>query len=109
MSDWAFYVNNLTLTAVADGANFTDSGYAALQGAGSAVLTKVKRWSISGLAAVTSAMQMAIAYDSTVGATLTALSSPNSNGPVNAKSQALSASPAGFIASTTKPQRSNSI
>jgi hypothetical protein len=108
MTDRAFHVENLSFTAVADAAAFTDSGYFALQGvAGQA--TRIKEVYLGGLASSSTLMRLFLAYDSTVGATLTALTSPNSNGPENGASSGLSSGPTGFIASTTKPQRSNSI
>lgn len=108
MADRVFGVDNLSFTAVADATNFTDNGYMALQGV-AAQVSRIKEVYVAGLAASSTLMRLFLAYDSTVGATLTALASPNSNGAENAASSALSSGPSGFIASTTKPQRTSSI
>lgn len=107
MAKWAFEVGTWTPTAVADAANFTDSGYCAVQGGSSTQLVKIIEVYMGGQATSSSPSIMTLARDSTVGATLTALASPNTIGPLHASTAALAAPVAGFIASTTKPQRSN--
>ena len=109
MTKWSFSVSALTPVAVADNTNFTDSGYMALQGGSSTQINNIWEVSVGGQATSSAPTFLMLAYDSTVGATLTALSTPNSNGSLNPATAALSAIPTGFIASTTKPKRSNSV
>lgn len=109
MTKMVFDVVSWTPVAVADNAVFTDGGYMALQGASSTQLTKIEGVFVGGQATVASPTFLVLARDSTVGVTLTALSSPNSNGPIHASSAALAAVVVGFIATTTKPKRDNSV
>lgn len=108
MANWSFTVGTWTPVAVADATNFTDGGYMALQGGSSTQRVKIKEVYMGGQAAASAPCIMVLGRDSTVGATLTALASPNSAGPLDPNTAALAAPTAGFIASTTKPQRSNS-
>lgn len=109
MSKWSFAVTNLTPVAVADANAFTDSGYMALQGGSSTQMNDIQEVQIIGQAGSSSPTPLLLARDSTVGATLTALSTPNSNGALHPSVAALGAVPTGFIASTTKPQRASSV
>lgn len=109
MTKMVFNVPSWLPVAVADNAVFTDTGYMALQGASGTQLTKVEEIYVGGQATVASPTYLVFARDSTVGVTLTALASPNKNGPVHASSAALAAVVVGFIASTTKPKRDNSV
>lgn len=113
MSKFLFSSLNWTPVVVADAAAFTDGGYAALQSGTSDTNATIQVQEIfqQGLAAASTVNQMVWARDSTLGATLTALASPNSNGPMNPNARAFAANttPVGFIATTTKPQRSNSV
>lgn len=108
MTDRALQIESLSFTAVADAANFTDSGYVALQGANATQVNKIKEVWLGGQASASAVMRLLMALDSTVGATLTALATPDSNGPLVVAAAGLSAPAIGFKASTTKPQRSNS-
>ena len=109
MSSFAFSVPTWTPTAVADGANFTDAGYCAVQGGTATQLNSIRQVYIGGLATSSAPTIFLLARDSVVGATLTALSSPNSLGLKNASAAAPTTTPIGFVASTTKPQRSATV
>lgn len=108
MSIHVFTVATFTPVAVADAANFTDGGYMGLMGGSSTQLVKIKELFMGGQAAASAPAIMLLARDSTVQATPTALASPNSAGLRHPSAAALAAPPVAFIASTTKPQRSNS-
>lgn len=102
--DRSFQINNLTFVAVASAANFTDNGYMALQGGAANQISKIKEIFAGGEAAASAIMELQAAFDSTLGATLTALAGEDSNGPLVGVS-AISGGPTGFKASTVKPQR----
>lgn len=106
MARRSFSVESWTPTPVLDAANMTGSGFMALQG-GSATQT-IHIWDIfmGGAAPSTAPMLMTLARDSTVGATLTALTTAQSDGPLDPSTAALAAPPTSFVASTTLPQRS---
>lgn len=108
MASRTFAWEGWTATAVADANAFTDNGYMALQGGSSTQNTCVTEVYMGGLATVSSPTPMVLARDSTVGATLTALTTAQSDGPTNPATAALAAPVAPFTASTTKPQRSAS-
>ena len=105
MAKWSFQVATWTPVAVADTTNFTDAGYCALQGGSSTQRVNIQEIYMGGQATSAAACIMQFARDTTVGATLGALASPNSIGPLDASTAALAAPVAGFVASTTKPQR----
>lgn len=108
MANYAFTVGTFTPVAVADAANYTDGGYMGLMGGSTTQVVKVKELFMGGQATSSSPCIMLLARDSTVQATPTALASPNSAAPTNPFTAALAAPAVAFIASTTKPQRSNS-
>lgn len=109
MSKWAFTVGTFTPVAVADATNFTDAGYMAILGGSATQSIHINGVFMGGQATVSSPTIMLLGRDSTIGATTTALATPNSAGPLHSSTAALAAVPVCFIASTTKPQRSNSI
>lgn len=108
MAKWSFAVGTWTPTAVADAAAMTNAGYMALLGGSSTQLIKIQEIFMGGQATVSSPCIMLVGRDSTVGATPTALSTPNSNGALHPSSAALAAVPIGHVAASTPPQRSNS-
>jgi hypothetical protein len=108
MSKWSFQVATMTPAASADGANLA-GGWMALGGGSASQYIKVQEIQETGQAAATSANIMLWARDSLLGGTLTALATPNSNGPLDANTAVLAAPNTAFIAATTVPQRSNSI
>ena len=107
MSNYVFDVPTWTPVAVADAAAMTNAGFTALQGGTSTQRNKIKKVFIGGLATASAPVIMLLARDSTVGATLTALASPNSNAAQAAA--AIAPTAVGFVAATTPPQRSNSV
>ena len=109
MAKWTFGFGNWTPTAVADATNFTDSGYQALQGGSSTQRINLLEVYIGGLASSSTPCPMVVARDSTVGATLTALSGTANNAANDPATAALAAPQQPFVASTTKPQRSASL
>ena len=109
MSKWSLSFQALTLTAVADNTNYTDSGYIALVGGSTTQIINIWEVMLGGQATSSAPTFAVLALDSTIGVTLTALGTPNAAGPLNPASAALAAPPVGFIIATTKPKRSNSI
>lgn len=109
MAKWSFSVGTWTPVAVADATNFTDAGYMALMGGSTTQLINILEVYMGGQAGASSPSIMMLARDSTVQVTPTALATPNSNGALHPSTAALAAVPIGFVASTTKPQRSNSV
>lgn len=109
MARWTFKVSTFTPVAVADAANFTDGGYMALQGGSSTQRLDIHEIYMGGQAGASAPSIMLLSRDSTVGASLTALSTGNSNAAQDPATAALAAPQAAFVASTTKPQRSATL
>lgn len=109
MAKRSFSFQTWTPTAVADAANFTDSTYMALQGGSSTQLIDIVEVYMGGQASSSTPCIMTLARDSTVGATLTALSGAANDAALHPSTAALAAPPGSFVASTTKPQRSASL
>lgn len=106
MAKRSFALSSWTPVAVADTTNFTDNGYQALQGGSSTQVTYISEVYMGGLATASAPTYMTLSRDTTVGATLTALTTGQSDAPLNAATAALAAPVNPFTASTTKPQRS---
>lgn len=101
-----FAVASFTTEAVADTANQTDSKHMNLKGGSSTQETKILEVQAGGLEPSTSSPQkLLLARDTTVGATLTALTTGESDEPDHAATAALAAPVLSFTASTTKCQR----
>lgn len=109
MAKRSFKIATWTPVAVADGANFTDHGYQALQGGSGTQRTGVSEIFMGGQAGASAPCNMVVARDSTVGVTLTALTTGESDAALDPASAALAAPVLPFSASTTKPQRSASL
>lgn len=106
MATRTFAVAGFTTEAVADTANMTDSKYMALKGGSSSQVTKIQEVYVMGLESSTSAPQkLLLAFDSTVGATLTSLTTGESDTADVPATAALAAPVSSFVAATTKPQR----
>lgn len=104
-----FAVASFTTEAVADAANMTDSKHMNLKGGSSTQVTMIKEVMASGLEASTSSPQkLLLARDSTVGATLTSLTTGESDVADDPATAALAAPVVPFTASTTKCQREKS-
>lgn len=107
MAKWAATYETFTPTTVNNATNFTDNGYFAIQGGTSTQRFDVYEITLIGQTTVAGNMNsMVWTRDSTVGGTLTALTSVQSQGPLDPASVAPTSAPIAFSASTTKPQRS---
>jgi hypothetical protein len=107
MAKWAATYETFTPTTVSNATNFTDNGYFAIQGGVAAQCFDVYEIYLVGQSTVAGNMNSIVWTRDTVnGATLTALSSVQSQGALNPASVAPTSAPIAFSASTTKPQRS---
>lgn len=109
MAKRSFKIATWTPTAVADTTNFTDNGYCALQGGSATQRTAVTEIYMGGQAAASAPCIMNFSRDSTVGVTLTALTTGQSDASLDPATDALAAPLVPFTASTTKPQRSATL
>lgn len=109
MAKRSFKWSSWTPTAVGDTSNFTDNGYMALQGGSATQMNNVLEIFMGGQATSSSPSNMVVSRDSTVGATLTALTTGQSDAALHPATAALAAPPQPFTASTTKPQRSATL
>lgn len=109
MAKWSFVDEGFTPVAVADATNFTNLGYMALQGGSSTQSIDIEEIYVAGLATSAAATPLVLGRDSTVGATLTALSTGESNAAWDPATAALAAPQQAFTQSTTKPQRSSTL
>jgi hypothetical protein len=101
-----FAVASFTTEARADTSNMTDSTHMNLLGGSSTQVTRIKEVYVGGLEdATTSPTIMLLARDSTIGATLTSLTTGESDTADNMATAALAAPVLTFTASTTKAQR----
>ena len=106
MAKWSFASEGFTPVAVLDAANYTDNGYMGLMGGSTTQRLEVYEVYIAGHASASSPTPMVLGRDSTVQATPTALTTAQSNAPLDPGTAALAAPQVAFTASTTKPQRS---
>lgn len=109
MAKRTFKTASFTPIAVADATNYTNLGYMALQGGSSTQLTELTEIFMGGLAAAAAPSLMILARDSTIGATLTALTTGESDAALDPATAALAAPVGSFSQSTTKPQRSSTL
>ena len=107
MSKYSFQVLTFTPSAIADATNLTTGTFMAIQGGTSTQAIDIWSVSLQGQATASNTNLMLLARDSTVGASLTALASPNTNALLPAEATAPTTGPSAFIAATTLPQRSN--
>lgn len=107
MAKWAATFETFTPTTVSNATNFTDNGYFAIQGGTATQRFDVYEITLIGQSTVAGNFNsMVWTRDSTVGGTLTALSSVQSQGALDPASVAPTSAPIAFSQSTTKPQRS---
>jgi hypothetical protein len=107
MSKYAATYETFTPTTVSNATNFTDNGHWSLQGGTATQRVDVYEIYLVGQSTVAGNMNSIVwTRDSTVGATLTALSSVQSQGPLDGAAAAVTSAAVAFSASTTKPQRS---
>ena len=110
MSTFMFAVGTFQPGAgVADATNLTASTYMALQGGTSTQVNFLDEVYMGGQATSSAPMIMLIGRDSTVVGTPTALSTPNSNGLLNASGGVLTAPAVGAITGGTQAQRATSV
>lgn len=109
MAKRSFKSATWTPTAVADTANFTDNGYMGLMGGSTTQKLNVIEVYMGGQAGASSPSIMILSRDSTVQITPTALTTGQSDAPLDPSTAALAAVPISFTASTTKPQRSATL
>lgn len=110
MSTFAFAVGSMTPGAgTADGSSLTASTYMALQGGTTTQMSFIDEIYMGGQAAATAPLIMLLGHDSTVVATPTALSTPNSNGPTHPSAGVLTAPAVGAVTGATQAIRSNSV
>lgn len=105
MARWTTNYNSWTPVAVADTSNFTSAGFHALQGGSTTQRINCLEFFLNGQATSSTVNQIAIARDSTAGATL----SGTTFAALDAASAALAAPPVSFGTATTKPQRSSTL
>jgi hypothetical protein len=107
MSRRSFSAATYTPTATADTATTLANGtYQAIGASGATARLKVKEIWIGGQATASAVNIMQFARDHVLGATLAALAAPNSDGPMDTETAALSAVPLTYVGATTPPQRS---
>lgn len=102
----SFQAPNWTPTATADTSALANGTYMALKGGSSTQRIEVQEVMAEGLAGSTAPAVLMLARASTVETTATALSAPNSDGPLDASTAALAAPPVTFVAAASGPQRS---
>jgi len=108
MSSRLFSAANWTPTATADSANLANATYMALQGAAATQRTNVLEVLIEGEAAAAAISYLQLARDSQIATGITGLAAPNSDGPQDPSTGALSAVVVSFVAQgTTAPQRAS--
>lgn len=109
MSVRNFSAGSWTPTATADATNLANGTFMAIQGAASTQEISIDEVMITGEAAASAPSFLQLARDSQLGTTLTGLVAPNSDGPQDPNSSAVSSAPSTYVAVTgTVPQRSNS-
>lgn len=111
MSKWSFASEGFTPIAVLDTANFTDNGYMGLTGplANTTQRRDIFEVYMGGMATASAPTPMVLGFDSTIGATFTALTTAQSNGALDSATAAFAAPQVAFTATTTKPQRAATL
>lgn len=107
MAKRVFNVVSWTPTAQADGV--LTGAYQALTGGGASQLLNIMEVYEGGQAGASSVNTMTLARSSTVGVTPTALSVPNSDGPMHGSTAALAVVPISYVAASTAPNRSPAV
>ncbi len=106
MAKWAATYETVTPVTVSGLTNFTDNGYWAIVGGTATQRFDVYEIYLVGQSTVSGNMNSIVwTRDYVNGATLTALSSLQSQGALDPASVAPTSAPVAFSASTTKPQR----
>lgn len=107
MSRRSFQVPTFTATATADTTNLADATHLSLTAGGATNRCLVSEIYMGGQSASSNVNLMMFARHSQISGTKTALSAPNSDGPLDGLTQAVTTPSLGFVAATvTIPQRS---
>lgn len=109
MAKWSFELATWTPVAVADTTAYTANGYQALQGGNSTQRIDIQEVYMGGQAGASSPTFMTLARDSTVGASLTSLTTGQKNAALDPATAALAAPQGAFTAATTEPNRSATL
>lgn len=108
MSRRVFAVNAFTATATADTTNLADGTYLGLSAGGATNRCEVTEIYMGGHSAASNVNIMMFARNSQISGTKTALAAPNSDGPMDGLTQAVTTPSLGFVAATvTTPQRAS--
>lgn len=107
MSKRIFQVPVFTATATADHATTLANGsFLGITAGGATNRCEVTEIAIGGQSAATNFNIMMFARHNTIGSTPTALAAPNSDGPMDGLTQAVTSPSKGFVAAGTSPTRS---
>jgi hypothetical protein len=106
MAKRLFRSSTWSAVAVADATNMVNQQFMALQGGSTTQRTLISEIEVGGQATASAPSILQTSRDSTVGATLTALTTNESDSPIDPATAALAAVLVSFTQSTTKPQRS---
>jgi hypothetical protein len=107
MAKRVFQVPTFTATATADHATTLANGsYLAISAVAATNRCTVSEIYMGGQSSASTVNIMMFARHNTIAATLTALSAPNSDGPLDGLTQVQSSACRGFVAATTPPTRS---
>lgn len=107
MSLRSFSAPNWTPTATADTTALANATYQALAGGSASQILRVKEVMITGLAVASTPNNMVLARSSTIATTPTAITTPNTDGPVNNAATGLSTAPLAYTAAAAGSQRSS--
>ena len=105
MAKRSFQAATYTPTATGDASAFTATTYQALESGGPSYALNVIEIECGGQATTSAVNIMQFARMLVVGTTPTALTSPNSDGPLNSFTQSLPTVPLSYVAAATNPQR----
>jgi hypothetical protein len=110
MSKRVFSVNAFTATATADHATTLANGtYMGVSAGGAANRLAVSEIYMGGQSTSSNVNIMMFARHNTISVTPTALSAPNSDGPMDGLTQAVTTPSLGFVAAATPPTRSATV
>lgn len=109
MAKRSFKVATWTTSATADAATLGSNTYVALQGGSGTQRLNIIEVNTGGQSGSSAPSIMLLSRDSTVGATLTALTTGQSDAALDPSTAALALPPAPFTAATTNPQRSATL
>lgn len=107
MSKRSFSAPSWTATATADTTALANATYMALAGGSATQILWVKEISITGQAVASTVNNMVFARSSTIGTTPTAVTTPNTDGPMNNAATGLSTTPLAYTAAAAGSQRSS--